>query len=94
MSTTKPSSNQKPVQVYSTSYCPYCTRAKNLLSKKGYVFEEIDVSDAPDRRAWLVKTTGRRTVPQIFIDGNPVGGYDDIADLDRRGELERLVRGG
>lgn len=82
------------VQVYTTDYCPYCTRAKALLDKRGIAYEEIDVTDDPQKRDWLVKTTGRRTVPQIFIHGQPVGGSDDIHELDRKGELKKKVEEG
>ena len=80
------------VQVYTTDYCPYCTRAKALLEKRGIPFEEIDVSADAEKRAWLVKTTGRRTVPQIFIKGEPIGGCDDLYALDRSGELAKKVQ--
>ncbi len=79
------------VKVYVTDYCPYCTRAKGLLTRKGVPFTEIDVSDDPKTRAWLVTATGRRTVPQIFIDGKAVGGSDDLHALERSGELDRLL---
>jgi glutaredoxin 3 len=84
---------QKPIVVYSTSYCPYCIRAKMLLKRRGYAFTEIDVTNDRDKRAWLVEQTGMRTVPQIFIGDESVGGFDDIAELDRRGQLEPMVRG-
>lgn len=76
-----------PVQVYVTNYCPYCTRAKSLLDKRGIAYEVIDVTNDPEKRAWLVESTGMRTVPQIFIGGEAVGGSDDLHELDRRGEL-------
>ena len=79
------------VQVYVTDYCPYCTRAKRLLAARSIPFSEIDVSNDDTRRAWLVEATGRRTVPQIFIDGRPIGGSDDLHALDRSGELARLL---
>lgn len=79
------------VQIYLTPWCPYCVRAKALLQRKGVTFEEIDVDGDTEKRAWLTKTTGSRTVPQIFIDGRSVGGCDDLHDLDRRGELDRLL---
>jgi glutaredoxin 3 len=79
------------VQVYTTDYCPYCDRAKALLQKRGIPYEEIDVTGDHDKRAWLVKTTGRRTVPQIFIKGEPIGGSDDLHALDRSGELARKL---
>lgn len=80
------------VEVYVTNYCPYCTRAKGLLKRKGVEFKEIDVTDDHDKREWLIKTTGRRTVPQIFIDGVSVGGSDDIYALDREGKLDALLK--
>jgi glutaredoxin 3 len=79
------------VQIYLTTYCPYCTRAKALLQRKGVAFQEFNVDNDPEKRAWLTKTTGQRTVPQIFIDGRSVGGCDDLHALDRAGELDRLL---
>ena len=67
------------VVVYSTTYCGYCVRAKMLLNRKGIAFTEMDVTDDDAKRAWLVTTTGRRTVPQIFIDDKPIGGFDELA---------------
>ncbi len=79
-------------QIYTTSYCPYCVRAKDLLRRRGIAFEEIDVTSAEDARSALVRASGgRRTVPQIFIDGRPIGGCDDLYELDRRGQLLPLV---
>lgn len=81
------------VRIYTTSFCPYCDRAKALLRKRDIPYEELDVSGDAERRAWLVQASGgRRTVPQIFIDDRPIGGCDDLYALDRSGELERLVR--
>lgn len=77
------------VRVYSTLICPYCIRAKALLKERGIPYEEIDVTGDPEKRAWLVKATGRRTVPQIFIDEEPIGGFDDLRELDRTGELQK-----
>ncbi|MBL8605442.1 MAG: glutaredoxin 3 [Myxococcales bacterium] len=79
------------VKVYVTSYCPYCVRAKALLSRKKVAFQEIDVTGDDAQRDWLVETTGRRTVPQIFINNQPVGGCDDLYALDRAGELDKLL---
>lgn len=80
------------VEIYTTPTCPYCIRAKALLNRKGVGFTEIDVSaDATLREAMVQRAEGRRTVPQIFIDGQPVGGCDDIHDLDRAGELNKLL---
>lgn len=79
------------VKIYTVDYCPYCYRAKALLERKGVPFEEIDVTHDPKTRAWLTKVTGRRTVPQTFIDGQPVGGCDDLHDLDASGQLDRML---
>lgn len=79
------------VVIYTTNYCPYCTGAKSLLRAKKVEFEEIDVTSDPARRAEMEKLSRRRTVPQIFIDGEPIGGYDDARLLDARGELDRLL---
>ncbi len=80
------------VEIYVTDYCPYCTRAKGLLKRKGVAFEEYDVSGDAARRAWLLEKTGQRTVPQIFINGVSVGGSDDIHRLDREGKLDSLLQ--
>jgi glutaredoxin 3 len=91
--TKKEATTMADIQVYTTDYCPYCTRAKALLEKRGLAFEEIDVSERPDLRRWLVEATGgRKTVPQVFIHGQSVGGYDDIAALDRAGRLVAMAR--
>jgi glutaredoxin 3 len=79
------------VVIYTTSYCPYCTAAKALLRSKKVQFDEIDVTDDPARRTEMEKLSQRRTVPQIFIDGKPIGGYDDARRLDAKGELDRLL---
>ena len=81
------------VVVYTTRVCPYCIQAKALLKKKGVTFSEIDVSNDPEKRTWLASATGQRTVPQIFINDQPIGGFDDMAALNRRGELDRLLIG-
>ena len=81
------------VVVYTTRVCPYCIQAKALLKKKGVAFSEIDVSNDPEKRTWLVSATGQRTVPQIFINDQPIGGFDDMAALNRKGELDRLLIG-
>jgi len=81
------------VVIYTTPYCPYCTRAKALLGSKNASFEEIDVSNDSKQRAEMEKLSQRRTVPQIFIDDKPIGGYDDARELDATGELDRLLLG-
>lgn len=80
-----------PVTVYTTKVCPYCVRAKALLDRRGIPYSEVDVSHDPDKRSWLVEATGRRTVPQIFIGEEPVGGCDDLYALDAAGKLLTLV---
>ena len=79
------------VDVYTTDWCLYCTRARHLLRARAIAFTELDVTEDDHRRAWLVATTGRRTVPQIFIDGRPIGGAAELYALDRSGELARLL---
>jgi glutaredoxin 3 len=79
------------VVIYTTNYCPYCAAAKALLRSKRVEFEEIDVTYDPARRAEMERLSRRRTVPQIFIDGKPIGGYDEARDLDATGELDRLL---
>jgi glutaredoxin 3 len=86
--------SQPDVVVYLAGWCPYCQRARDLLSKKGIEFREIDVDDDPQLREEMMARSGRRTVPQIFIGEKHVGGCDDLLSLDGRGELDRLIQGG
>ncbi|HUY84163.1 MAG TPA: glutaredoxin 3 [Steroidobacteraceae bacterium] len=80
------------VEVYTTSYCPYCARAKSLLKSKGVAFEEIDVSgDAALREKMIELSGGRRTVPEIFINGRIIGGYDELRALEAEGRLDPLL---
>lgn len=79
------------VVIYTTSYCPFCTRAKALLRSKNVDFEEIDVTQDGRLQEEVQRLSGRRTVPQIFIDGKSVGGFDDIRELDADGELDCLL---
>jgi glutaredoxin 3 len=80
------------VIVYSQPFCGYCSAAKRLLTGKGATFTEIDVMFEAGRRDEMIERSGgRRTVPQIFIDGRHVGGYDDLSALDKAGELDRLL---
>lgn len=77
------------VEIYTTFWCPYCSAAKALLAKKGVAFREIDAPNgSPARAEAISRSGGRTTVPQIFVDGAPLGGYDDIAALDRAGRLD------
>lgn len=80
------------VVMYSTGFCGYCQRARNLLERKGIAVREIKIDeDMNERDAMLQKSSGRRTVPQIFIGARHVGGFDDLAALDRSGELDTLL---
>lgn len=83
------------IVIYSTKVCPFCVRAKDLLKQKGQSkFTEIDVSaDAALREEMMSKAGGRRTVPQIFINGEHVGGFDDLAELDSAGKLDEMLAG-
>lgn len=81
------------IEIYTTPTCPYCHAAKALLADKGADFIEITVLDPELRQAMTERAHGRRTVPQIFIDDAHVGGYDDMAALDRRGGLDPLLQG-
>ena len=80
------------VEIYTTGWCPYCARAKSVLQQKGVAFEEISLDEEPGRRAEMVRRAqGGRTVPQIFIDGEHIGGCDDMVALDRKGLLDRKL---
>jgi glutaredoxin 3 len=81
------------VKIYTRKWCGYCTAAERLLTSKGVTFENIDCTGDREKRAWLTEVTGRTTVPQVFIDDRPVGGYDDLRALERTGELDRLLAG-
>jgi glutaredoxin 3 len=91
-SDTAASASAGEIIMYSTAWCGYCQRARNLLERKGAQFREIKVDEVPGERATMMqKSGGRRTVPQIFIGERHVGGYDDLAALDRAGELDKLL---
>lgn len=80
------------VDVYTTTYCPYCVRAKTLLKSKGIAFNEIDVTNDEALRAKMVEMSGgRRTVPEIFINDKIVGGYDELRALNDAGKLDSLL---
>jgi glutaredoxin 3 len=84
----------KPVEIYTTPLCGYCHAAKRLLKAKGATFTEIDLSTEPGRRAEMMqRSNGGRTVPQIFIGGQHVGGCDDLHALDHAGRLDPLLAG-
>lgn len=82
-----------PVTMYSTRFCPYCVAARRLLTEKGVGFEDISVDGDNALRHEMTQRSGRRTVPQIWIGDTHVGGYTDLAALERRGELDRLLAG-
>lgn len=86
--------NYKPViEVYTTNYCPYCTRAKGLLKTKQVDFTEIDVTNDEKKRTELVtKAGGSKTVPQIFINGKHIGGCDDLYKLDKEHKLDDMLK--
>ncbi len=80
------------IEIYTTTYCPYCVRAKHLLDAKDVDYSEVDVTgDDAARVALVEKSGGRKTVPQIFINGVPVGGYDDIRALEESGKLDAML---
>jgi glutaredoxin 3 len=84
---------QPTVTLYMSDWCPYCQRARGLLTQKNVDFSEINVEDDGKSREEMIARSNRRTVPQIFIGGKHVGGCDDLIELDRSGELDRLIQG-
>ena len=81
------------VIMYSTTYCPYCVRARQLLEKKGVSYTEIRVDEHPEKRQEMILKSNRHTVPQIFINGQAIGGCDDMYALEHLGRLDELLRG-
>lgn len=79
------------VLMYTTAVCPYCQMAERLLLAKGATIEKVRIDLDPARRAEMMEKTGRRTVPQIYVGDTHVGGYDDLAALDRAGKLDPLL---
>jgi glutaredoxin 3 len=79
------------IQMYTTRWCGFCTRAKALLETRGLDYEEISLDDEPAFRQKLFDLTGGWTVPQILIDGRPIGGYTELWQLDRQGRLDELL---
>jgi glutaredoxin 3 len=82
---------QPAVVMYTTSWCPYCSRARRLLGAKDVTIEEIDIDSVPGKRAEMQQRSGRRTVPQIFIGDQHVGGSDDLLALEEAGKLDGLL---
>ena len=81
------------VLIYTTQVCPYCVRAKALLDRKGVAYREIDISDDREREQEMIRLTKRMTVPQILIDGKPIGGCDELYALEGSKTLDRLLEG-
>jgi glutaredoxin 3 len=81
------------ITLYVTGWCPYCQRARGLLTKKGLAFNEIDVDEEAKSREEMIARSGLRSVPQIFIGDKHIGGCDDLFALDSSGELDRLIQG-
>jgi glutaredoxin 3 len=79
------------VKIYTREWCGYCTAALRLLDDKGIDYEHIDASGQPELRTWLAKVSGQRTVPQIFIDEKPIGGFTELRALDRDGKLDKML---
>ena len=79
------------IEVYSKEWCPYCAKAKSLLKTKQLDFDEIDITSDADGESQMIRRSRRRTVPQIFIDDKPIGGYDDLANLNATGALDKLL---
>jgi glutaredoxin 3 len=85
---------QAPVTLYLSDWCPYCQRARGLLTQKNVIFNEINIEDDAKFREEMIARSNRSTVPQVFIGDKHVGGCDDLFELDRSGELDRLIQGG
>ena len=80
------------VEIYTTPFCPYCDRARALLTRKGIAFEEFDAPHGSQhRKDAIARSGGRTTVPQIFVDGRPIGGSDELSALERAGKLDSLL---
>ncbi len=82
----------KKVTIYTTPNCPYCADAKELLTKKGVKYEEIQVDKDANKLAEMMKLSNRRSVPQIFINNKSIGGFDDLLKLATSGELDTLLK--
>lgn len=80
------------VIMYSTGYCPYCTRARQLLERKGVEYTDIRIDENPEKRAEMIAKSNRHTVPQIFINSQHIGGCDDMYALEDKGQLDKLLQ--
>jgi len=83
--------NTRTILMFAKAWCPYCDRARALLQSKNLSFDEIDIEARPEQREEMIRRSGRRTVPQIFIGERHVGGCDELMALERAGELDRLL---
>lgn len=81
----------KPITVYTTDHCPYCASAKTLLAKRNIAYEEVNLARDPDGRARLAELTGMITFPQIVIEGESLGGFQELLAADRAGRLSALI---
>ncbi len=80
------------IKLYCTQSCPFCNNAKKLLQNKGVDIEEIDIEEFPEKRQEMIYLSGATSVPQIFIDGKHIGGFDDLSELDMDDELDPLLK--
>jgi glutaredoxin 3 len=87
----QPNATTPQVEIFTGTYCSYCHRAKALLTRKGVQFSERDVAEAANRAEMTERLPAARTIPQVFIDGRHVGGFDDLNRLDMQGELDRML---
>lgn len=79
------------ITIYGSEHCSYCTAARMLLKKKGLSYEDVLITQDPAKREEMERLTGRRKVPQIFIDDRPIGGFDELYTLEQNGELDRIL---
>ena len=82
----------KEIRIYSTSHCPYCDRAKNLLDRKNIEYQVIDLTSNPDELSQLKERTGMKTVPQIFFDNELIGGFQELSALEESGKLDEALQ--
>ncbi len=85
--------NMSKITMYTTAICPYCVAAKNLLKARGLSWDEVRVDNDAARREEMVALSGRRSVPQIFLDQQHIGGYEDLVEFDRNGGFAKLLAG-
>lgn len=83
--------SDKPAFLYIKASCPFCRMAESLLSEKGVAYDKVDISEVPERRDEMIERSGGRTVPQVFIKNRPVGGFDELAELERSGRLDAML---